>query len=255
MRADNLKLGIENRVAIVTGAGRGIGRAICLALASCGARISAVDIDSTLLSQLKKELEARGYVISTFVMDVSQRKEVEATVNGCIKAMGRLDILVNNAGINYLTTYNAIPEVEWDRVFAVNVKGPYYCMCAASEHMKRLRWGRIINIGSIAGKVGGPTSGIHYCASKAALMCLTKNFARLLAPFGITVNAVAPGLINTEMTTGWPEHSKEKYIGSTPLGRLGHPDDVAGAIVYLTSDLASYVTGEILDVNGGSLMD
>lgn len=248
-------LGLEERVAMVTGAGRGIGHAICLALASCGARIAAVDIDQTVLSNIKQELETKGSRVSIFVGDISQRGEIEAIVNGCVDVMGRLDILVNNAGINFLTEYNAIPEDEWDRVFAVNVKGPYYCMCAASEHMKRLRWGRIINIGSIAGKVGGPTSGIHYCASKAALMCLTKNFARLLAPFGITVNAVAPGLVDTEMTIGWPEHTKVRYITNTPLGRLGHPDDVAGGVVYLASELASYVTGEILDVNGGNLMD
>jgi 3-oxoacyl-[acyl-carrier protein] reductase len=248
-------LGLEERVAVVTGAGRGIGHAICLALASFGARIAAVDIDQTVLSNIKQELETKGSRVSIFVGDISQRGEVEAIVNGCVEVMGRLDILVNNAGINFLTEYNAIPEDEWDRVFAVNVRGPYYCMCAASEHMKRLRWGRIINIGSIAGKVGGPTSGIHYCASKAALMCLTKNFARLLAPFGITVNAVAPGLVDTEMTIGWPEHTKVRYIASTPLGRLGHPDDVAGGVVYLASELASYVTGEILDVNGGNLMD
>jgi 3-oxoacyl-[acyl-carrier protein] reductase len=248
-------LGLEERVAMVTGAGRGIGHAICLALASCGARIAAVDIDQTVLSNIKQELETKGSRVSIFLGDISQRGEVEAIVNGCVEVMGRLDILVNNAGINFLTEYNAIPEDEWDRVFAVNVRGPYYCMCAASEYMKRLRWGRIINIGSIAGKVGGPTSGIHYCASKAALMCLTKNFARLLAPFGITVNAVAPGLVDTEMTIGWPEDTKVRYIASTPLGRLGHPDDVAGGVVYLASELASYVTGEILDVNGGNLMD
>ncbi len=249
-------LRIQDRVAMVTGAGRGIGRAICLALASCGAKIAAVDVDPISLSSIEKELKARGSRGPIFAADISRRLEVETIVDDCVQAMGRLDILVNNAGINFLTPqWEMIPENEWDQVFAVNVKGPYFCIRAASKPMRHQGWGRIINIGSIAGKVGGPTSGIHYCASKAALMCLTKNFARLLAPFGITVNAVAPGLIDTEMTVGWPEHSKVRYIENTPLGRLGHPDDVAGAVVYLASELASYVTGEILDVNGGNLMD
>lgn len=249
-------LDLEGRVALVTGAGRGIGRVISLTLASNGVRIAAVDINGDLLRSLKQELQDKGSMALTFVADVSQRPQVEATVKSCIDAMGRLDILVNNAGINFLTPqWQAIPENEWDKVFAVNVKGPYFFISAVSEPMKRQGWGRIINIGSIAGKVGGPTSGVHYCASKAALMCLTKNFARLLAPFGITVNAVAPGLIDTEMTHGWPEESKTRYLEGTPLRRLGRPEDIAGAVLYLASELAAYVTGEVVDVNGGQLMD
>jgi 3-oxoacyl-[acyl-carrier protein] reductase len=249
-------LGLKDRVAMVTGAGRGIGHAICLALASCGTKIVAVDIDSESLSSIEQELKSKGCEVSIFVADISRRREVEVVVSGCMQAMGHLDIFVNNAGINFLTPqWETIPEKEWDQVFAVNVKGPYFCICSASKPMREQGWGRIINIGSIAGKVGGPASGIHYCASKAALMCLTKNFARILAPFGITVNAVAPGLIDTEMTVDWPERSKLKYIENTPLGRLGRPDDIAGAVVYLASELACYVTGETLDVNGGNLMD
>jgi 3-oxoacyl-[acyl-carrier protein] reductase len=249
-------LKLEGKVAVVTGAGRGIGRAICLALASTGTRIAAVDINSALLSSLKKEIGVMGLPACTFIADVSQRAQVEEMVKDCIENMGRLDILVNNAGINFLTPqWEAIPEEEWDRVFAVNVKGSYFCICAASKPMRQQGWGRIVNIGSIAGKVGGPSSGIHYCASKAALMCLTKNFARLLAPDGITVNAIAPGLIDTEMTSGWPQESKIKYMEGTPLKRLGQPEDIAGAVIYLASGLAAYVTGEVLDVNGGNLMD
>ena len=137
----------------------------------------------------------------------------------------------------------------------MNVKRPYFLISAVSEPMKRQGWGRIINIGSIGGKLGGPTSGVHYCVSKAALMCLTKNFARLLAPFGITVNAVAPELIDTEMTHGLSEESKIRYLKGTPLRRLSRPEDIAGAVLYLASEHAAYVTGEVLDVNGGQLMD
>jgi 3-oxoacyl-[acyl-carrier protein] reductase len=163
---------------------------------------------------------------------------------------------VNNAGINYLTPIlEEVNEQEWDQVFAVNVKGVFFCIRAVTSPMKGQRWGRIINIGSVAGKQGGPGSGIHYSASKAAVMCMTKQFARYLAPYGITVNTIAPGIIDTEMGRFLGSEAIERSINLTPLGRLGKPEDVAHAALFLASEHAEFITGEILDVNGGVLMD
>jgi 3-oxoacyl-[acyl-carrier protein] reductase len=247
---------LAGKVALVTGAGGGIGRAICRKLSSQGVLIAAVDNRKEPLQSLVGEINYHGGKATMLVGDVSSRYDVSLVVSGCLRAFGRLDILVNNAGINPTTpVWDNIPEKEWDDVFAVNLKGPYYCMCEASVPMKNAKWGRIINIGSIAGKLGGLLSGLHYCASKAALMCLTKNFARLLAPYAITVNAVAPGIIDTDMTRSWPEDSKKSYLKENPLGRMGCVDEVAHAVAYLASPLAGYVNGEIMDVNGGQLMD
>lgn len=247
---------LEGKVALVTGAGGGIGRAICRKLSSLGVLIAAVDNRMEPLQNLFEEINYHGGKATMLVGDVSSRYDVNFVISGCLRAYGRLDILVNNAGINPTTPqWDSIPEKEWDDVFAVNLKGPYYCMCGASTPMKDAKWGRIINIGSIAGKTGGLLSGLHYCASKAALMCLTKNFARILAPHGITVNAVAPGIIETDMTRSWPEDGKNSYLKENPLGRMGSADEVAHAVAYLASPAAGYVTGEIMDINGGQLMD
>lgn len=249
-------LGLKGKIAFVTGAGSGIGRAVCLALASQGVRIAAVDVDPARVQGVAEEVKKTGAEATAITADVSKREQVESGVLHCVKVFGGLDILVNSAGINYLTPqWDKIPEHEWDQIFAVNVKGAYYCMCAAAGRMKPARWGRIINIGSLAGKVGGVISGVHYCASKAAVMCMTKNFAVFLAPFGITVNSIAPGVIETAMTRDWPEEMKRKYIRETPVGRIGRPEDVAGAVLYLASTYSDFVTGETLDVNGGKVMD
>jgi len=249
-------LELEGMVALVTGAGGGIGRAICRTLSARGALVAAADHDMELLQGIFEELKENGGRAAMFFGDVSSRYDVRTMVNSSLRLFGRLDILVNNAGINYTTpVWDSIPDAEWDEVLAVNLKGPYYCICEASVPMRQAKWGRIINIGSIAGKIGGLISGLHYCASKAGLMCLTKNFARLLAPHGITVNAVAPGLIDTPMTKSWPEEQKKSFLKDNPVGRVGRPDDVANAVAYLASPLSGYVTGEIMDVNGGQLMD
>jgi 3-oxoacyl-[acyl-carrier protein] reductase len=203
-----------------------------------------------------QEIKQAGGQALFVAVDVSQQADADRMVAETLKEFGRLDILVNNAGINYLTPIlEKVNEQEWDQVFAVNVKGVFFCIRAVTSPMKGQRWGRIINIGSVAGKQGGPGSGIHYSASKAAVMCMTKQFARYLAPYGITVNTIAPGIIDTEMGRFLGSEAIERSINLTPLGRLGKPEDVAHAALFLASEHAEFITGEILDVNGGVLMD
>ena len=173
----------------------------------------------------------------------------------CVQAFGRIDILVNNAGICQVTTVENMTEEDWDRVMAVNLKGVFLCSKTVMGVMKKQRSGRIVNMGSISGKVGGIATGANYSVSKAGVMCFTKALARELAPYGITVNAVAPGVIETDMTRGITQGDFTDYIKSIPLGAIGSVEDVAYAVAFLVSEEARYITGEILDVNGGMLMD
>jgi 3-oxoacyl-[acyl-carrier protein] reductase len=247
---------MEGRVAIVTGAAQGIGASIAKRFASEMIKVVVADIKKESGERTVNQIREAGGDAFFVEANVSKRLETDLMVKETIKVFGRLDILVNNAGINYLTpVLEQVSEEEWDRVFAVNVKGVYFCISAAAFCMKDQKWGRIINIGSVAGKQGGPASGIHYCASKAAVMCMTKQFARYLAPYGITVNAIAPGIIDTEMGRFLGSEAIKRSISLTPLGRLGAPEDVAHAALFLASEDAEFITGEVLDVNGGVLMD
>ncbi len=168
---------------------------------------------------------------------------------------GRLDVLVNNAGIYEVLPVEEISEAQWDRVLDVNLKGAFFCCQAVVPAMKRQGEGRIVSVASSAGKAGGTLAGAHYSVSKAGVICLTKQLARELGPYGITVNAVAPGRIDTPMIRVASDEENEAFVRRTPLGRLGTPEDVAGAVVFLASDAASFITGEIVDVNGGLLID
>jgi 3-oxoacyl-[acyl-carrier protein] reductase len=247
---------MEGRVAIVTGAAQGIGASIAQRFASEKIKVVVADIKKESGERTVSQIREAGGNALFVEANVSKRVETDRMVRETIKAFGRLDILVNNAGINYLTpVLEQVSEEEWDWVFTVNVKGVYFCMSAAMDPMKDQKWGRIINIGSIAGKQGGPASGIHYCASKAAVMCLTKQFARSLAPFGITVNSIAPGIVDTEMGRSLGSDVIQRTINLTPLGRLASPEDIAHAALFLASEGAAFITGEVLDVNGGALMD
>ncbi len=252
--------GIEEKVAVITGAGQGIGREIAFSFSSLGAKIVVADINQEKaddVAQLIRERKGTILSICSICCDVSSQQSVSSLVLRTVEKFGTVDILVNNAGINKSTfVFEDVNEEEWDRIFAVNVKGVYFCTAAVTPIMKRQKWGRIINIGSGAGKTGSlsGSAGIHYCASKAAVMCLTKSFARYLGPYGITVNAIAPGLAETNMTKDWLE-LKERCAGNTPLGRITIPSDVANAVLFLASEASSFITGEILDVDGGFLMD
>jgi 3-oxoacyl-[acyl-carrier protein] reductase len=187
--------------------------------------------------------------------DITKSAEVKAMVDQVQKAFGRIDLLINNAGIIRRGTIDTVTEEDWDCVIDVNLKGTFNCCKAVVETMRQQSYGKIINVSSIAGKMGDITSAPGYGPSKAGMDALTKTLARQLARYGINVNAVSPHAIETEMSAQWSEERRKEIIASIPLGRLGKPEDVAEAVLFLASDEASFITGEILDVNGGALMD
>jgi 3-oxoacyl-[acyl-carrier protein] reductase len=245
----------KNRVAIVTGAARGIGKAIALTFLREGAKVAIIDSDRERLEILKKDMGKENKEAMLIPCDITKSSEVNGMVDQVRKRFGRIDILVNNAGIIRRGTIETVTEEEWDRVIEVNLKGTFNCCKAVVETMKQQGYGKIINVSSIAGKMGDITSAPGYGSSKAGIDALTKTLARQLAPFGINVNAVSPHAIETEMSAQWSEERRKEIIASIPLGRLGKPEDVAEAVLFLVSDEASFITGEILDVNGGALMD
>lgn len=243
------------QVAVVTGGSRGIGRVIALALAEEGCNVVVADIDEASARQVAQEIKRMGRKALAVRTDVAKLADVQRLFVKTMEHFGKLDILVNNAGIIRRGTLEDHSDEDWELVMAVNLRGTYYCSREAARIMKRQKSGRIINISSVAGKVGDITSAPSYGPSKAAVNALTKSLARELAPFGITVNAVAPHAIETEMTAEWPEERRRAMIAQIPLGRLGKPEEVAAAVVFLASPGSAFITGEILDVNGGYLMD
>ena len=245
---------LKNRVVIVTGGARGIGRAIAQGFIREGAKVALVDVDKEKLEVLSETEKEKDKVIAV-PCDITKSVEVKAMVDQVRNAFGRIDILVNNAGIIRRGTIDTVTEEDWDRVIEVNLKGTFNCCKAVVEIMKSQKYGKIVNVSSIAGKMGDITSAPGYGPSKAGMDALTKTLARQLAQYGINVNAVSPHAIETEMSAQWSEERRKEIIASIPLGRLGKPEDVANAVLFLASDEASFITGEILDVNGGALMD
>ncbi|MGD0227494.1 MAG: 3-oxoacyl-ACP reductase family protein [Terriglobia bacterium] len=244
---------LTDRVAIVTGGGKGIGRAICLALANRGARVVVADVDASSASETAGLMAPqRGACVET---DVSSEASVWALFATVRQRFGRLDIAVSNAGIFRTALIQAITAAEWDQVMAVNARGAFLVGREAFKLMREQRTGRIINIASSAGKTGGATAQAHYAASKAAVICFTKSLAQEAAPYHINVNAVAPGPTVTEMTERWSPEVRAAYTAAIPWQEFAQPQDVAEAVAFLASDQARYITGEILDVNGGMVMD
>ena len=243
-----------NRVALITGAARGIGRAIALALAAPGLTIYLNDValgEDALATQ--RDVEAAGAAARLVEFNVADAGAVAQAVDGIVKESGRLDILVNNAGITRDNIILRLKEEEWDAVLAVNLKGAYNCIRAAGKAMVKQRFGRIINIASVVGVMGNPGQA-NYVASKAGLIGLTKSVARELASRNITVNAVAPGFIQTEMTENLAEGTKAQMLALIPLNRFGTPEEVARAVAFLASEDSAYITGQVIHVNGGMLM-
>jgi 3-oxoacyl-[acyl-carrier protein] reductase len=246
---------LKDRVAIVTGAARGIGKAVTLNFVREGAKVTLIDVDKGKLEVVKNEIEKEKGKVILIPCDITKSSDVKEMVDQVHKKMGRIDILVNNAGIIRRGTIETVTEEDWDQVIAVNLKGTFNCCKAVAGIMKQQGYGKIINVSSIAGKMGDITSAPGYGPSKAGIDALTKTLARQLAPYGINVNGVAPHAIETEMSAQWSEQRRKEIVASIPLGRLGKPEDVANAVLFLASDEASFITGEILDVNGGALMD
>lgn len=243
-----------SQIVLVTGAARGIGRAIALALAQPGLTIYLNDVVlGEEAARTQQEVEARGAAARLVEFNVADAAAVNQGVDQVVKESGRLDILVNNAGITRDNLIVRMKETEWDAVLGVNLKGAFNCIRAVSKPMIKQRGGRIINIASVVGVMGNAGQA-NYVASKAGLIGLTKSVARELASRNITVNAVAPGFIQTEMTEALPETVRQQMLAQIPLGRFGTSEEVAQAVVFLASDAAAYITGQVIHVNGGMLM-
>ena len=246
----------KGQIALITGAARGIGKAIAEAFAQENAHVIINDvIEHEQLTNIAERLsifESQCLAIRADISDSAQVKDMMAEVKNTFK---RLDILVNNAGIIRRGSIETVTEEEWDQVIEVNLKGAFNCCKAAADMMMDQHSGKIINVSSIAGKTGDITSAPGYGPSKAAMDALTKTLARQLAAYGINVNGVAPHAIETDMSAEWSEEKRRTIVEAIPLKRLGQPEDVAQAVLFLASNNAGFITGEILDVNGGFLMD
>jgi len=245
---------LTDRVAVVTGGSRGIGRACAEALASAGAFVVVnYRSDEASAAQTIAAIEAAGGKAEAMRFDVSSMDAVADAIADVVKRHGRLDILVSNAGISIDQLLLRIKPDEVARTFATNLEGALWCAKAAIRPMMRKRWGRIIHLSSVVGETGNPGQAV-YSASKAALIGLTKTLAREYASRGVTVNAVAPGYIETVMTDALDEKVRQAIVDQTPLGRVGRPEEIAAAVLYLASEEAGYVTGQVFRVNGGMYM-
>ena len=244
---------LEGRVALVTGASQGIGHACARALAREGASVALAARNQQKLDQLVAEITAAGGKAAAFVIDVSDEEQVKSGVKSALAQFGKIDILVNNAGITRDQLLLRMKRADWDAVLATNLTSAYLCIQQVIGSMLKQRWGRIINVASIFGQMG-QAGQANYSASKAGLIGLTMAMAREVASRHITCNAVAPGFIETGMTAVLSEEFKQNAVKQIPLGRVGLPEDVASAVCFLASDDASYITGHVLNVNGGMLM-
>ena len=252
------------RVALVTGAGRGIGRSVALCLAADGADVIAADVDGSSAARTADEARAHGTRSFAVTADVSSVDQIDAMIAAGWERFGHIDVLVNNAGLAAAAPVFDLAPDEWDRIFAVNARGLFFCLQAAAKRMIARRTGTIINIASVGAFRARPTS-VHYGASKAAVVSITRSAAAALAPYGVTVNAICPSAVDTPMQTGLhrdaasilgisPEEQRQHKIAELPLGRIAHPDEIGRVAAFLASPGAGYITGHALLVSGGLWM-
>ena len=246
-------MNLEGRVALVTGASQGIGHACALTLARHGASIAVAARNQQKLEELAAAITAAGGKAAAFPVDVSDEDQIKSAIKSAIAHFGKIDILVNNAGITRDQLVMRMKRTDWDAVLSTNLTSAYLCIQNVIPSMLKQRWGRIINITSIFGQMG-QAGQANYAASKAGLIGLTMAIAREVASRNITSNAIAPGFIETSMTAALSEEFKQSAVKQIPLGRVGTPEDIASAVAFLASDEASYITGHVLNVNGGMLM-
>lgn len=244
---------LQGRIALVTGASQGIGRACALELARAGATVALAARNEAKLAEVAAEIEAAGGQAAAFALDVASEDSIKNGAKAVVDRFGKVEILVNNAGITRDDLMMRMKRADWDDVLSTNLTGTFLLTQALLRQMMKNRWGRIINITSVVGRTG-QEGQVNYAASKAGLIGLTRSLAREVASRGITVNAVAPGYIETPMTTVLGEKLREKMIEQIPLGRAGTDAEIARPVVFLASDAAAYITGHVLDVNGGMFM-
>lgn len=244
---------LQDKVAIITGASRGIGKNIALSMAKNGAKIVASARNQELLDSLVEEIKALGGEALAVAGDVSSSEDADRLIASAVETFGQVDILVNNAGITRDGLLLRMKDEDWDAVLDINLKGAFVCTRAAAKVMTKKRYGRIINISSVVGEMGNAGQA-NYCASKSGMIGLTKSNAKELAKRNVTVNAVTPGFIATDMTEGLADKVKEELSAQIPLGCLGEAEDVAAAVLFLASEQSKYITGQVLGVNGGMYM-
>jgi 3-oxoacyl-[acyl-carrier protein] reductase len=244
---------LEGRIALITGGAQGIGRAIAEELAAAGAVIVLADVNEARLAETVAEMKGQGIDASGFTVNVSSQESVEAGAKAILEKFGKVEILVNNAGVTRDNLMLRMKPTDWDLVLSINLTGAFLLTKALLSRMLKNEWGRIVNIASVVGRAG-QAGQVNYAASKAGLIGLTRSLAREVASRNITVNAVAPGFIETPMTAVLSEEVSKAMLETIPLGRRGTPKDVAQAVKFLASDAASYITGHVLDVNGGMFM-
>lgn len=250
------RIHLTDKIAIVTGAGQGIGRAIAFTLAEAGAGVLAVDINGDKLRKMRQEaVEGFGEGrIEISITNVASVEDLDVMVDKCIESFGGIDILVNNAGILHSTQIEDITADEWDDILDVNLKSVFFASQKVLPHMKAKKWGRIINMSSLAGRMGGYANGLAYSASKAGIIGLSRGMARRVAEYNITVNTVAPGTTESDIIKQFSDEAKEKLKELIPLGRLGKTQDIANLVLFLSSELAGFITGAVIDINGGMYM-